>query len=116
MEATAGSEATRDPDRVAAWLASSAGMDAVGWTLRRFRLPQSFDTDLVGMVLHAADLMADRDERINVLEAWARRTLRLRAMDLARSPRAADRPTAIDAGGLDVVAVAPDGVDEIVSA
>jgi hypothetical protein len=118
MEATTGSEAIRDPDRVALWLASAAGVGVVEATLRRFRLPQSFDTDLVGMVLHAADLMTARRERIEVIEAWARRTLRLRAMDLVRSPRAAARTidADVDGGDVDTLPPGPEGVDEVLSA
>jgi hypothetical protein len=115
MEATTGSEAIRDPDRVALWLASAVGVGVVEATLRRFRLPQSFDTDLVGMVLHAADLMTARGQRIDVIEAWARRTLRLRAMDLVRSPRAAGRTIDVDldGDGPDTLPPVPEGVDEV---
>ncbi|MEO6125238.1 MAG: hypothetical protein ABIR32_16150 [Ilumatobacteraceae bacterium] len=76
-----------DADRVALWLASPEGTAALRWSLEKLRLPVAFDTDLVGMVIHAADRMVQRGDVIESVPAWTRRTLRLRAIDLMKSPR-----------------------------
>jgi len=88
-----------DADRVALWLVSSDGMLAIARALEQLRLPASFDTDLVGMVVHAADRMVARGDAIESIPGWTKRTLRLRAIDLMKSPRgrpALVRPEDVD--------------------
>lgn len=75
-----------DADRVSLWLMTNEGAAALMSTLRRFGLQGSFDSDLVKMVIHAADLMVDKGQSIESIPAWTKSALRLRAMDLLRSP------------------------------
>lgn len=73
-------------DRVSLWLMTAEGRAAVRATLRRYRLPEAFDSDLIDKAIHAAELMQARGEVIELVPAWTRRTLRLRATDLLKSP------------------------------
>lgn len=82
-----------DADRVSLWLMSTDGRNAVQRTLRALRLPGFFDTDLVVMVCHAADRMVAKGEPIESIPAWTTRTLRLRGIDLFRSPRSSSVST-----------------------
>lgn len=93
------SRALTDADRVALWLASADGDAAVAWSLGQLRLPAAFDADLVAMAIHAADRMVQRGDAIESVPAWTKRTLRLRAIDLMKSPRgrpALERPEDVD--------------------
>jgi len=76
-----------DADQVSLWLGSKDGQRAVKNTLHAVRLPEAFDSDLVTMVCHGADQMVAKGVPIASVAAWATRTLRLRAIDLVRSPR-----------------------------
>ncbi len=114
MGSGGGDEEFSNGDRVSLWLMNADGRGAVRGTLRRFRLPEAFDTDLIDKTIHAAELMDERGDRIDNVAAWTRHTLGLRARDLLRSPgsrRAAAAATHDD--GADLVAALPDRSDEL---
>lgn len=76
-----------DTDRVSLWLMSADGRRALQRTLRDLKLPTAFDADLITQVCHAADQMTAKAQPIESVAAWTTRTLRLRGIDLVRSPR-----------------------------
>jgi len=82
----AGDGGIRNGDAVALWLMRAEGSAALGRVLRRYRLPDAFDAELTVAVIHAAELMDARGEAIDNVAAWTQRTLRLRALDLLKSP------------------------------
>jgi len=88
--------ASTDADRVSLWLMSADGLGAVNRTLRDLRLPDAFDTDLIISVCHSAGQMVAKQEAIESIPAWTTRTLKLRAIDLVRSPRTSQLQLVVD--------------------
>ena len=84
-----------DADRVSLWLMSTDGRNVVQRTLRDLRLPGSFDVDLIVQACHAADQMVAKGQPIESIPAWTTRTLRLRGIDLVRSPRSSTVSTTV---------------------
>ena len=85
-----------DADRVSLWLMSADGLAAVKRTLRDLRLSDAFDTDLIVSVCHAAGQMVAKQQPIESIPAWTTRTLKLRAIDLVRSPRTSRLQLVVD--------------------
>jgi hypothetical protein len=104
-----------DADLVSLWLMSAEGQRVVARTLRDLKLPSAFDADLVISVCHSADQMAARGVAIESIPAWATRTLRLRAIDLVRSPRSSRVQMGVGPDGEDLAFDVRDPADAIAS-
>ena len=94
----AGDGGIRNGDAVALWLMRAEGSAALGRCSAATGCPTRSMPSCTVAVIHAAELMDARGEAIDNVAAWTQRTLRLRALDLLKSPGsrravAAARPT-----------------------
>ena len=103
-------------DRVSLWLMCTSGRETLKGTLRALRLPMAFDADLVVRVCDAADQMTEKGQLIESVPGWTTRLLRLRGIDLVRSPQTSRGRTAVHLEGDELELQLPELADALAEA